>query len=74
MRYACEVVGFMQVIGHGVSEELQEKHLQFHKRFFQLPREVKERLILNEASDDLHTCMHAYTLTLCIFIVIVTIR
>lgn len=24
LRYACTVVGFMQVVGHGVSAELQE--------------------------------------------------
>mmetsp|Transcript_63589 Transcript_63589/g.103028 ORF Transcript_63589/g.103028 Transcript_63589/m.103028 type:complete len:712 (+) Transcript_63589:187-2322(+) len=50
LRYACEDVGFMQITGHGVSEELQARHRDFHKRFFQLPDEVKERLKLNEDS------------------------
>mmetsp|Transcript_36734 Transcript_36734/g.105816 ORF Transcript_36734/g.105816 Transcript_36734/m.105816 type:complete len:687 (+) Transcript_36734:71-2131(+) len=49
LRYACEVVGFMQVVGHGVSEELQDRHMELQKRFFQLPDAVKQRLALNEA-------------------------
>jgi isopenicillin N synthase-like dioxygenase/RNA:NAD 2'-phosphotransferase (TPT1/KptA family) len=48
MQYACEVVGFMQVIGHGVSTELQERHMELQKRFFQLPPEVKARIALND--------------------------
>jgi len=50
LRYACTVVGFMQVVGHGVSAELQERHAAFHRRFFQLSDEVKQRLALSEKS------------------------
>jgi len=48
MRYACEVVGFMQVVGHGVSQELQDRHMEMQRRFFQLPDDVKARLMLND--------------------------
>ncbi|CAE7940114.1 hxnY [Symbiodinium sp. KB8] len=50
IRYACEVVGFMQVTGHGISEELQAKHLDLQKKFFELPQSVKERLKLCDES------------------------
>lgn len=50
LRYACEVVGFMQVVGHGVPAALLQKHAEFHRRFFALPQETKERLRLNEES------------------------
>ncbi|OLP97221.1 Gibberellin 2-beta-dioxygenase 4 [Symbiodinium microadriaticum] len=59
IRYACEasrigcllkallrVVGFMQVTGHGISEELQD----LQKKFFELPQSVKERLKLCDES------------------------
>jgi len=49
-KYACEEVGFMQVTGHGVSEELQRRHMDLQEKFFKLPREVKDRLKLSEAS------------------------
>eukprot|EP00928_Gymnodinium_smaydae_P080768 TRINITY_DN643_c0_g4_i1.p1 TRINITY_DN643_c0_g4~~TRINITY_DN643_c0_g4_i1.p1 ORF type:complete len:668 (-),score=128.11 TRINITY_DN643_c0_g4_i1:165-2168(-) len=41
LKYACEVVGFMQVTNHGVSRELQKQHFEFQKRFFNLPAEKK---------------------------------
>jgi isopenicillin N synthase-like dioxygenase/RNA:NAD 2'-phosphotransferase (TPT1/KptA family) len=44
MKYACEVVGFMQVVGHGVPEELQIRQLELQKRFFQLPEAQKKVL------------------------------
>jgi len=44
MRYACTVVGFMQVIGHGIDKHLEELHLQMVKAFFSLPRDQKELL------------------------------
>jgi len=34
LRYACEVVGFMQEVGHGVPSSLIEKHAEFHHFFF----------------------------------------
>mmetsp|Transcript_41048 Transcript_41048/g.87426 ORF Transcript_41048/g.87426 Transcript_41048/m.87426 type:complete len:766 (-) Transcript_41048:76-2373(-) len=49
-RYACEVVGFMQVVGHGVSEELQERHMQLQRRFFAMSAEQKSRLGLDDKS------------------------
>jgi len=48
LRYACEVVGFMQVVGHGVPSSLIEKHAEFHRSFFSLPQETKERLRLSD--------------------------
>jgi len=50
LRYACEVVGFMQVIGHGVSSDLIQRHAEFHRRFFDLSSHIKEGLRLNEES------------------------
>lgn len=50
LRYACTVVGFMQVVGHGVSEALLERHAELHRRFFELPDAVKRRLELSDAS------------------------
>jgi len=48
MRYACEVVGFMQIVGHGVPEALQDRHMKFQKRFFQMPQDMKSALALND--------------------------
>jgi isopenicillin N synthase-like dioxygenase len=48
LRYACEVVGFMQVVGHGMPSALLQKHAEFHRRFFSLSQESKERLRLND--------------------------
>lgn len=50
LRYACEVVGFMQVMGHGVPEDLIERHDRLHRALFDLPDAVKGRLHLNAAS------------------------
>jgi len=50
LRYACEVVGFMQVVGHGVSSDLIHRHAEFHRRFFALSNDAKEALRLNEDS------------------------
>eukprot|EP00930_Biecheleria_cincta_P099923 TRINITY_DN91532_c0_g1_i1.p1 TRINITY_DN91532_c0_g1~~TRINITY_DN91532_c0_g1_i1.p1 ORF type:complete len:740 (-),score=140.93 TRINITY_DN91532_c0_g1_i1:191-2410(-) len=50
MRHACEVVGFMQVTGHGVSTELQARHMDLQRKFFALPAAIKERLRLNDES------------------------
>jgi isopenicillin N synthase-like dioxygenase/RNA:NAD 2'-phosphotransferase (TPT1/KptA family) len=48
LRYACEVVGFMQIRGHGVPEELMAAHMELQKQFFALPQESKDRLKLND--------------------------
>jgi isopenicillin N synthase-like dioxygenase len=50
MKHACEVVGFMQVTGHGVSTELQARHMDLQRKFFALPAAIKERLRLNAES------------------------
>merc|ERR1739848_494765 len=47
LRYACEVVGFMQIVGHGVDPELMQTHEDFQKRFFALSQESKDCLKLN---------------------------
>jgi isopenicillin N synthase-like dioxygenase len=49
-KYACEVVGFMQVIGHGISEDLQNRAAEMQRQFFLLPAEAKQRLKLSGAS------------------------
>jgi len=49
-RFACEVVGFMQIVGHEVSEDLQNEHMELQKKFFKLPVEIKQRLALNDES------------------------
>merc|ERR1712070_579809 len=38
----------MQVIGHGMSSTLLQKHAEFHRRFFSLPNASKERLRLSD--------------------------
>jgi len=48
-RFACEVVGFMQIVGHGISPDLMERHIDLQKRLFALPEEVKRRLAVNGA-------------------------
>jgi len=48
LRYACEVVGFMQVVGHGMPSSLLQKHAEFHRRFFSLSKTTKESLRLND--------------------------
>lgn len=50
LRYACEVVGFMQVTQHGVSEELQERHDKLQRDFFALPEAEKEKLSVDSHS------------------------
>lgn len=50
LKFACEVVGFMQVTGHGISVELQERAMELQKRFFALQTEKKEKLRLGQES------------------------
>mmetsp|Transcript_24085 Transcript_24085/g.56017 ORF Transcript_24085/g.56017 Transcript_24085/m.56017 type:complete len:490 (+) Transcript_24085:116-1585(+) len=50
LRYACTVVGFMQVIGHGIPEELEKRHMRMLKTFFSLPTEKKEALRADASS------------------------
>jgi len=50
LKYACEVVGFMQIVGHGISTELQEKHMRLQRAFFNLPAEAKLELLTDEES------------------------
>jgi len=49
MKYACEVVGFMQVVGHGIPEELQDRQVELQKAFFQLSEAKKMTLRTNAA-------------------------
>lgn len=42
IRKACETLGFMYVVGHGVSRELREAVLDQTRLFFDLPMEQKE--------------------------------
>ncbi|KAL4937764.1 hypothetical protein BDV06DRAFT_232379 [Aspergillus oleicola] len=44
MRKACEEQGFLQIIGHGVSTEVQQKFTDACARFFALPLEEKEKV------------------------------
>lgn len=50
LRYACEVVGFMQIVGHGVSEELVTRQYEAQKAFFRLPEAKKQQIATNEES------------------------
>lgn len=50
LRHACEVVGFMQIVGHGIDPALLQQHEDFQRRFFALPQDVKTRLALNAES------------------------
>lgn len=44
LRQACENQGFLQVIGHSVTETTQKKFLEAIAKFFALPLEEKEKL------------------------------
>merc|ERR1712159_470487 len=44
MRYACTEIGFMQVTGHGISDELEKRTLELQKQFFALPEHKKRAL------------------------------
>eukprot|EP00927_Polykrikos_kofoidii_P061604 TRINITY_DN56437_c0_g1_i1.p1 TRINITY_DN56437_c0_g1~~TRINITY_DN56437_c0_g1_i1.p1 ORF type:complete len:657 (+),score=115.67 TRINITY_DN56437_c0_g1_i1:56-1972(+) len=44
LRYACEVVGFMQIVGHGVDEDLFNRMLTAQKALFDLPVDKKKLL------------------------------
>jgi len=48
LQYACEVVGFMQIVGHGISEDLIRQHMHLQREFFALPEAVKDELRLCE--------------------------
>src|SRR5579871_3493886 len=41
VRYACENIGFFQIINHGVPPELQKAVFQASKKMFQLPMSDK---------------------------------
>jgi len=47
LKYACEVVGFLQVVGHGVPREVEARRLEMQKRFFNLPAEKKLAIHVN---------------------------
>lgn len=45
IRDACVAVGFFQIVGHGISPELQEAVFQAAKTFFSLPQDIKKRYV-----------------------------
>jgi isopenicillin N synthase-like dioxygenase len=44
VRTACTTTGFFQLVGHGVSKELQEHLFAGAEKLFQLPMEEKKKL------------------------------
>ncbi|MGE0224633.1 MAG: isopenicillin N synthase family dioxygenase [Acetobacteraceae bacterium] len=48
LRYACENVGFLYAINHGVPQELIDRAFAASRRFHALPLEEKLKLRLNE--------------------------
>jgi isopenicillin N synthase-like dioxygenase len=49
IREACETQGFLQVVGHSVSIDLQERYLAAVAEFFNLPLEEKEKVALTKS-------------------------
>lgn len=45
IKDACMAVGFFQIIGHGISPDLQEVVFEGAKSFFSLPQEIKEHYV-----------------------------
>jgi len=50
MRAACENIGFLQIVGHGVAPELVERCYSLSKDFFDLP--LHEKLKVKQPSPD----------------------
>jgi isopenicillin N synthase-like dioxygenase len=50
VRAACETYGFMQVVGHGIPPEVQEKAFECAKTFFAMPTDQKLALKKNQAT------------------------
>ena len=44
VRAACTTVGFLQIVGHGISRDLQDKVFSGAREFFALPLEEKRKL------------------------------
>lgn len=44
VRAACTSLGFLQIVGHGVSPELQQEVLNGAAAFFKLPLEEKKKV------------------------------
>ncbi|EXJ90964.1 hypothetical protein A1O1_04071 [Capronia coronata CBS 617.96] len=55
IRHACENQGFLQVVGHSVSQEIQHRFLAAIARFFALPVSEKEKV-----SQSLSKCHRGY--------------
>ena len=49
LRQACEEQGFLQVVGHAVSKEVQGNFIEAIKQFFALPLSDKEKLSQSNA-------------------------
>src|ERR1700728_3266113 len=48
VRYACENIGFLYVLNHGVPQEIIDRGFAASRRFHALPLEEKLKLRLNE--------------------------
>ena len=48
VRHACTTVGFFYVAGHGVREEVVERHFEASRRFFALPYEEKALVLADK--------------------------
>ncbi len=44
---ACEQIGFLTIVGHGVSEDLVRRIADVSRRFFDLPMEEKQKVKVN---------------------------
>lgn len=49
VRDACENQGFLQVVGHNVSQDLQDRFVDVLREFFALPLSEKEKVSLNNS-------------------------
>lgn len=50
LKHAAEKVGFMQVVGHGISLDLFARHAEMHRRFFSLSADQKAKLCTTSES------------------------
>ena len=48
VRYACENIGFLYVLNHGVPQEIIDRGFAASRRFHALPLEEKLKLRLNQ--------------------------
>ncbi len=41
VRRVCHEIGFFQLVGHGIDAHFIERHIEFQRRFFELPEDCK---------------------------------